>query len=513
MQFAVRFPPCGSGPLNCGKVVAPFLPDEIRKCREMEAGCPHPAGFRLRRISPRGEGLPAAVGTAPTRNTTADVGYGRGGLFLTLVLFGVLAGRVWAADLPLVAQAIQLARDGAAAAERGDTAAYLAKMEAAVALRPDFPRMLVNLAAAQLAAERPEDALATLDRLAALGVSSPVEKSPEFAALRTHRDFPAMVKKLAANLHPRGAGEVAFALREVTGLIEGIAWREKTGEFFFGDVNGRAVWRRKSDGSLQRFTPATDELLGVFGLAIDEAAGVLWAATSAVAAMRGFTTDQDGTAALAEIDLATGAIRRTIPVVRRPGDQESHVLGDLTLAADGSVLVTDSGGPTVWRLAPGGQSLEQWVESPEFLSLQGIALVSEGVAIVADHANGILRLDLASRQVRRLEAPPNTTLIGLDGLAATAEGYVLAIQNGLKPNRVLRLEFEGAAESIATVTVLESGHITMAAPSLGCIGPDGDFFYVGNSGWTRFENTEGAPSSPRSVPVFRTKLPKRKAGA
>ncbi|MSU49177.1 MAG: hypothetical protein EXS37_08865 [Opitutus sp.] len=416
-------------------------------------------------------------------------------------------------QIPTAAQAMQLARDAATAAEAKDIPTYLAKMEAAVALRPDFPRMLVNLAAAQLAADRPDDAIATLERMAALGLSSPVEKSEEFVALRPRREFQAIVKKLAANLYPTGSGEVAFSLRDVTGLIEGIAWREKSGEFFFGDVNGRAVWVRNSkDGTLRRFTPPGDDLLGVFGLAIDEAGGALWAATSAVAAMRGFTLDQDGTAALAEIDLETGVIRRTIPVVRRAGDQQSHVLGDLALAGDGSVFVTDSGGPVLWRLAPGGAALEPYVESDEFLSLQGIVLLPGGVAVLSDHANGLLRVELSNRSVRRLESPPNTTLIGLDGLAQTVEGHVLAIQNGLRPNRVLRIELDGAADGVAAVTVLESGHITMAAPSLGCIATDGDFFYVGNAGWTRFENNEGKPSSPRVVPIFRTKVAQKKSG-
>lgn len=406
---------------------------------------------------------------------------------------------------------MRLAREATAAAEAGDQAGYLAKMEAAVALRPDFPRMLVNLAAAQLALERPDDAVATLDRLAALGLSSPVEKTEEFAALRPRKDFQAVVKKLAANLHPKGSGEIAFSLRGVTGLIEGIAWREKTGQFFFGDVNGRAVWVREGkEGALRRFTPEGDELLGVFGLAVDEESGALWAATSAVAAMRDFTSDQDGTAALAEIDLASGAVRRVIPVVRRAGDQQSHVLGDLAIATDGSVFIPDSGGTTLWRLAPGGTALESFVESPEFLSLQGIVLLSADVAVVADHANGLLRIDLAGRRVRRLESPPDTSLIGLDGLALAPDGRVFAIQNGLRPNRVLRIELEGLAESVAAVTVLESGHITMAAPSLGCIAADGDFYYVGNAGWTRFEDTDGRPSAPRSVPIFRTKLPKPK---
>ncbi len=405
---------------------------------------------------------------------------------------------------------MQLAREGAAAAEARDYATYLAKMEAAVALRPDFPRMLVNLAAAQVAAERPDEALATLERLAELGVSSPIEKSEDFAALRQRKEFPVIVKKLAANLHRQGTAEIAFVLRDVPGLIEGIAWREKTGEFYFGDVNGRAVWLRAKEGALRRFTPEGDELLGVFGLAIDEASGTLWAATAAVPAMRGFTPDQDGTAALAEIDLETGALRRMIPVGRSPGDQYSHVLGDLALAPDGSVFVTDSGGPILWRLAPGGGPLEAFVENAEFLSLQGIVILPGGVALLADHANGLLRVNLENRTVRRLGSPPGTTVIGLDGLALAPDGGLLAIQNGLRPNRVLRIDLDGTAENIEGVRVLESGQIMMAAPSLGCIATGGDFFYIGNAGWTQFENTGAQPVTPHPVPIFRTKLPKGK---
>ncbi len=405
---------------------------------------------------------------------------------------------------------MRLAREGSAAAQASDPATYLAKMEAAVALRPDFPRMLVNLAAAQLAAGRPDDALATLERLAAMGLSSPVDKSEEFVALRPRKEFQAIVKKLAANLHPKGQGEVAFTLRDVTGLIEGIAWREKTDQFYFGDVNGRAVWLRTKDGSLRRFTPEADELLGVFGLAVDEPNGVLWAATSAVPAMRGFTPDLDGTAALAEIDLESGAIRRTIPVVRRAGDRHSHVLGDLALASDGAVWVTDSGGPVLWRLAAGGATLEPAVEHPEFLSLQGIVILPNGRAMVADHANGLLIVNLESREVRRVEAPADTTLIGLDGLVLSPAGEVFAIQNGLRPNRVLRLQLDEAGETISTVTVVESAHLTMAAPSLGCIGSGGELYFIGNAGWTRFEEG-GEPSKPRTVPIFRSAIaPKKK---
>ncbi len=406
------------------------------------------------------------------------------------------------------ARAIALAREATQAAERGDPAGYLERMTAAANLRGDFPRILVNLAAAQLANRREDECLATLRRLAALGVNSPVERSPEFAALVGRKEFQEVVRALSANLQTRGNGRIAFSLREFSGLPEGIAWRPKTGQFFFGDVHGRTVWVRQADGELRRFTPEGDLLWGVFGLCLDEEAGVLWAATAAVPAMRGFSSEQDGTTGLAEISLADGAVRRVIPVDRKSGDRFSHVLGDLVRGDDGTLYLPDSGAPLVWRLRPGAESLEPWLEHPEFLSLQGI-VVRDGVVLVADHAAGLLRIDPATRVVQRLLPPENTTLVGLDGLVLAPDGAILAIQNGLRPARVLRVALDAASETVAAVEVLESGHLTMAAPALGCIGPEGALHFIGNAGWTRFEDTDGRPSKPRSVPIFRTDLPRR----
>lgn len=415
---------------------------------------------------------------------------------------------------PDVARAMQLAREATVAADEKDFSAYLAKMEEAVALRPDFPRMLVNLAAAQVANDRPADAVATLGRLAAMGLDSPVERAADFAAIRERADFKAVVKKLSDNRIAKGRGEIAFSLRGFSGLPEGIAWRETTGEFYLSDVNGRAVWvwSRAADareGKLRRLTPEGDALYGVMGLALDEARGTLWAATSAVAAMRGFTPDMDGTAALAEIDLNTGEIRRTIPIVRRAGDRQSHVLGDLALAPDGGVFVTDSGGPMIWRLAPGAAELEVLVESEEFLSLQGLVVAPGGGAlIVSDHANGLLRVALdGAPEVRRIASPPDTTLIGLDGLALAPNGDIVAIQNGLRPTRVLSITLDPAYENATAVKVLESAHLPMAAPSLGTIVRGNEFHFIGNAGWSRFQDLDGKVAAPRSVPIFKTLLP------
>ncbi|MEX2043750.1 MAG: hypothetical protein WD941_00255 [Opitutus sp.] len=403
-----------------------------------------------------------------------------------------------------VVRAMDLDREASVAEEQGDIPTFLSKIEEAAGLRPDFPRLLMKLAAAQLANEQAGAALATLGRIAAMGVSMPVERDDAFATLRGRPEFDAVLKKFAGNTRPQGSGEIAFALREVTGLIEGITWRESTGDFLFGDVNGRVVWIRDRNNSLRRLNVDSDELLGVFGLAVDTGQGALWAVMSAVPAMRGFSADQEGLAALAEIDLDSGEVRRTITLTagaRMPG---LPLLADVVVAPDGAVYATGSATGVVWRLPAGASALEPLAEDESLMTLSAMTIVAGGSALlVADRMSGLFHVDIGSGAVRRLEEPADTTLVGIDGLVTAADGTILAIQNGTNPNRILRLQLDLGTFRISGVTILEAGHFTMAAPSLGCIGPGGDFYFVGNSGWHRF-GYGAEPTEPRSLPVFRT---------
>ena len=144
----------------------------------------------------------------------------------------------------------------------------------------------------------------------------------------------------------------AFALPDARGLIEGIAFRPKTGAYYFGDVHLRCVWLRTPDGRVTRFSAPDDRLLGVFRVAVDEARGALWVSMGALEQMDGFAAKHKGAGGLAELDLATGAVRR---VVMAPDDGAPHLLGDFVQLADGTVYATDTTSPVIWTLAPGRQ--------------------------------------------------------------------------------------------------------------------------------------------------------------
>lgn len=289
----------------------------------------------------------------------------------------------------------------------------------------------------------------------------------------------------------------AFDLKEMRGLIEGIAFRPKTGAYYFGDVHLRCVWLRTADGRVTRFSAPDDRLLGVFRVAVDEGRGALWASMGALEQMDGFGERLKGAGGLAEFDLASGKVRR---VVRAPADGRPHLLGDFVQRADGTIYATDTTSPIIWTLPPGGDALVPLVEGG-FASLQGIALNADQRALfVTDYRVGVLHVDLATKAVRRLTAPAGADLRGLDTLLRTPHGALLAIFNATPRQRILRFTLDAEATAITGIDVLAADP-AMTDATLGTLAGD-DLVFVADGGWGRFEPGK-VDATPRPVPVLR----------
>ena len=128
-----------------------------------------------------------------------------------------------------------------------------------------------------------------------------------------------------------------------------------------------------------------------------------------------------------------------------PDDGAPHGLGDLVIARAGDAYASDSRGPGIYRVPAGADSLERFVTSPLLLSAQGLAFdAAERTLYVADYSRGILRVDLATREVRLLDAARTCMALGIDGLYPVRGGLV-GIQNGVDPARVVRLRLSRAA--------------------------------------------------------------------
>ena len=82
-------------------------------------------------------------------------------------------------------------------------------------------------------------------------------------------------------------------------------------------------------------------------------------------------------------------------------------------------------------------------------------------------------------------------------------GGLVAVQNGIAPQRVIRVAL-AASGAAAAVKILAAGHPAMSDLSLGQVVGD-HFDFIGNAGWAHFEKTK-APAPARTVTILRTAL-------
>jgi len=78
--------------------------------------------------------------------------------------------------------------------------------------------------------------------------------------------------------------------------------------------------------------------------------------------------------------------------------------------------------------------------------------------------------------------------MGIDGLYSY-HGALIAIQNGVAPNRVLRIKMTPRWQEVTAVEVLERNHPRFGEPTLGFVRGDA-FYFIANAAWPLFGNPE-----------------------
>ena len=383
-------------------------------------------------------------------------------------------------------------------------AGYLENMKQAVRLRPDQPTYLYNLAGAYALAGNKAEALATLRRVAEMSLIYPAERDTDFDAVKDTPEFQEILKRFAANKSPVGQSSTAFTIQQRGLVIEGVAYDPSDESFYLSSVRERKILKVSAERRVSDFATEVDGLWSAMGMKVDARRRHLWVATAAVKQMTNFRREEEGQSGVLKFDLRTGKLIKKYTVGNRA---QAHWLGDLVVNERGDVFVTDSLTPALYVLRAGASELVPLLEGAPFVSPQGLDFSPDGKKLfIADYSKGIFVYDVESGKTEALAAPPASTLIGIDGLYFY-KNSLIAIQNGTRPHRVVRIFLSRDLRSATRVEVVEANNALFDEPTLGVLIKE-SFYYIANSQWGTVDKDGNlAPTEKlRDTIVLKTKL-------
>jgi sugar lactone lactonase YvrE len=392
----------------------------------------------------------------------------------------------------------QLNREARDAYNAKEYARLVTVMERMNAIRPGHWRVLVNLAGANALAGHPDAAIAVLQRLSAMQVHLDLSDH-DFDSLRDDARFVALAAANDALATTRiGSSDVAWTIPEKGLITEGLAYDAGSRSLYVSSARQGKVVRIDARGRTSDFTKKDPALHGLSGMGIDAKRRLLWACSTASARVAGFTKGDPNAAALVAFRLSDGGVAKRVNL------EADAFCDDLSVARDGTVYASDSMGAIV-RLRPGGDRAETLVPRGKIRSPQGSALsADENILYVSDYGGPIRAIDLATGDVAALQMPADFQSLGIDGLTRHGRSLI-AVQNGIEPNRIVRLDLGDDAFTIARATILEMNHPLMNEPTIGKMAGD-DYVLVGTSEGNKFDRGEPDPSTLSDGRIFRIHL-------
>jgi hypothetical protein len=370
-------------------------------------------------------------------------------------------------------------RQAAAAYEAKDYNSALDSLKKAAELIPDHPSIIYGIASMHALLGNEAKAIAALRKVVEMGLALHPERDADFEAIKNGVAFKTIVAGFKANSTPVVRSTTAFTLPEKGLVTEGIAYDPVDDRFYISSIHKRKILSRDRVGKITTLASEADGLWSVLGMKIDAGRRLLWATTTAFPQMVNFRKELDGSSAILKFDLRTGKLIRKYPV---PDANEKHGLGDLVINRAGDVFASDSTTPAIYVIRHDRDAIVQLIGGESFLSPQGLAFSSdERHLFMADYGKGIFDINVATGGVDHLSPAPGTTSLGIDGLYYH-NGYLIGVQNGITPNRLVKLELDTESKRIKRLEVLEANNPLFDEPTLGVLIKD-SLAFIANSQW------------------------------
>ncbi|MFU8877548.1 MAG: SMP-30/gluconolactonase/LRE family protein [Wenzhouxiangellaceae bacterium] len=427
-------------------------------------------------------------------------------VLLALAVPAVLAGeeppeppRTQALPTP-AAELAQWFPRAAQAYENEDHGQWVTALENLHRLRPFNQDIMRQLVMGYALTGQTSEAFNVMLRMQQQGLAVQWDEIEEVAPLRRHRLYGHLRDLMAEAGKPAGSVDTLWEIGPDHPMPEALAWDRESGRVFVGTIHhGRILVRGEDEEQFRVFADreSVPPLRAVLDLLVDAERGHLWAATGSIGQYRGSRQAEFGRTGLLKLDLESGELLGEYRVL---GDGQPHLLGAMTMSEDGTIFANDTITPVIYRLEPGGERPQPIISNPLLTSLRGIAVSPDARKIyVADYDLGIMFFDVAQQGAGfALGIPETLNLGGIDGLYFWRDSLV-AIQNGVTPQRILRLDLDESGTRVAQVATVAKALPEFDNPTYGTL-EGNDLLFLASSHWHHVAGS-GRPVSPPLPPV------------
>ncbi len=290
---------------------------------------------------------------------------------------------------------------------------------------------------------------------------------------------------------PRESSELISVVPEAIRLPEAVLRDESNGRTLVTSIVCRGLFSQ-DDGAAWREV-VIDDAGSLAGIALDEPRGLIWIGSGVVDQTPNPETAFRGIIAIDRITLEE---RRRVPA------PDGVSISDIAVGPDGTVYGSDPVGGGVYSAALGDIAMQTFIAPGTFRSPQGIAVRPDNTALyISDYRYGLAQVMIRSRIAYRMRAAQPMLLDGVDGLRLRGN-ELIAVQNGLDPQRVTAFELGQGIGVIAANRTLEIANPDWTEPLGGSISGD-SFYYIGTGQWDIYGEggvvNEGASSRPAQI--------------
>lgn len=302
--------------------------------------------------------------------------------------------------------------------------------------------------------------------------------------LSTERNYYNIKKNTFDALKEINNSIIAFKIKERDLHPESITYDVYSKKFYLSSIHKRKIVIIKNDSTVNNFISEKDnDICAVTGIKFDNKKQ-LWTCSANIMQMNDFSenSNKQGNGLFCYNIDTKELIKKYLFY-----DGYDHLIGDLEIN-DIGIFVSDSKYNNVYKLNKNEDKFTEFCSDKNFSSLQGITISGNGKHFfLADYINGLYKIDTKTGKIISLyKYFNNFSFKGIDGLYIY-KNSLIAIQNGIYPMKVIKINFNKSFSKIISVNVLEKNNPYFGDPTLGVI-VDNYFYYIANSQWSSYND-------------------------